>query len=296
MPIVRVFGWTALDDLCLSLSTTGEANKAPLAFCRLARPDVIATGATDRLYNGFRADFHLDDGEKPIRLAVNRNQQIAVPDASTFGTVRPHYEELFLEERVLRREDIYGSGPPTDLTDQVKGLLDNLSGKVLDFGCGNGDSLLTARQRGCDAWGLELETSRIQSALKPGARPYTTLYAGGVPLPFADASFDWIWSSEVIEHIDDIEIYVLEFARLLKPGGKLLVTTPDISSIPSSFPAGVVPWHLLESTHVRFFTPISLRKMLAGHFDLDVAFSLCDNNVNGWPVPGSTAGIFSKRA
>jgi len=295
MPVLRVVGWTTVPQLRLSLRTSQEGGRVPYAFCRLARPDVVAAGAADEFYNGFRADFHLREGETPSHLMVEE-QEMIVPNAASFGTVRPHYEGLFTEERVLHRNDIYGYGPPTDSTEQHKALFGAMTGAVLDFGCGNGDALLALRANGCDARGVELDTPRVQFALKPEARPFTTLYEGGVPLPFADSSFDWIVSSEVIEHIADIEIYVGEFARLLRPGGKLFLTTPDISSIPSSYPLGMVPWHLLESTHVRFFTPISLRKMLASHFDLEVAYSIGDNQIHGWLIPGSTAGVFKKRA
>ena len=122
------------------------------------------------------------------------------------------------------------------------------------------------------------------------------LYAGGVPLPFDDAAFDWIVSSEVVEHIDDIEQYIPEFARVLRPGGLMFLTTPDITSIPSSFPTGTVPWHLLESTNVRFFTPSSLRALLAPFFSERTLYAIGDSTINGWLVPGSIAAVFVKKA
>jgi hypothetical protein len=43
----------------------------------------------------------------------------------------------------------------------------------------------------------------------------------------------------------------------------LLITVPDMSAIPRGFPHGVVPWHLLEATHINFFTQHSLEATFA---------------------------------
>ncbi len=295
LPLLRVVGWTTESTLPMHLRTSTSAAVAPHHACRLARPDVVAAGIATDLYCGFRAEFFLAAGETPIGLNVADGGTIEIPDADRFGTVRPHYESLYLESQVLRRGDIYGFGPPTDSTSEHKSLLARIGGDVLDFGCGNGDSLLALRARGCNALGVELDSPRIHGALKAEAREFTTLYKGGVPLPFADQSFDWVASIEVIEHIDDIEAYVPELARLLRPGGRIFLTTPDMTSIPSSYPTGTVPWHLLESTHVRFFTPTSLKKMLESHFELETAYSVGDNNINGWLIPGSIAAVFIKK-
>jgi hypothetical protein len=54
---------------------------------------------------------------------------------------------------------------------------------------------------------------------------------------------------------------VAELARLASD--RLFVTVPDMSAIPRGYHHGVVPWHLLESTHVNFFTQASLEALLA---------------------------------
>jgi SAM-dependent methyltransferase len=47
------------------------------------------------------------------------------------------------------------------------------------------------------------------------------------PLPFADGSFDVVWASEVLEHVADTGRFLVEIGRILDPGGRLLVTTPN---------------------------------------------------------------------
>ena len=46
------------------------------------------------------------------------------------------------------------------------------------------------------------------------------------PLPFADNEFDLLWASEVIEHVADTGRWLSEIRRVLKPSGRLLITTP----------------------------------------------------------------------
>ncbi len=53
------------------------------------------------------------------------------------------------------------------------------------------------------------------------------------PLPFADSSFDYVTCVEGIEHLENPFLCVREFARVLRPGGTLVITTPNIMSIKS---------------------------------------------------------------
>lgn len=83
----------------------------------------------------------------------------------------------------------------------------------------------------------------------------TFLEAVVPPLPFRDASFDWVISFQVIEHIRDDRAFVAEIHRILRPGGRFLVTTPNA---PMSLTRN--PWH------VREYTPEELRRLLLGPF------------------------------
>lgn len=98
--------------------------------------------------------------------------------------------------------------------------------KVLDIGCGDGAFLKRAAQIGWEAWGVEPDAKAAASLsgfkVLQGSLP-------NVPLP--DASFDYITLSHVIEHLHDPVAALKEIHRLLKPGGKVWVATPNIESL-----------------------------------------------------------------
>jgi SAM-dependent methyltransferase len=79
------------------------------------------------------------------------------------------------------------------------------------------------------------------------------------PLPFADESFDYVVSFQVIEHIRRDKAFVAEVHRVLKPGGRFIVSTPNK---PMSLTRN--PWH------VREYTAAQLRELLAEFREVDM--------------------------
>lgn len=146
---------------------------------------------------------------------------------------------------------------------------------VLDIGCGPGSFLhiLANQYPNVKAVGTDLASGQIDFAREniasqfQGERvQFVTLESGLRPLPFADGSFDKVTCIEVIEHIHPMlgNHLMREAARVLKPGGKLIVTTPNYRSF----------WPLIEKVlerlssvkyheqHISKFTPNSLVKFV----------------------------------
>lgn len=106
--------------------------------------------------------------------------------------------------------------------------------RALDLGCGGGvfAAELAAAVGGAGAvLGVEVAEAALRRARArhPELRFARAPVDG--PLPLEDASFDVVWSSEVIEHVADTARWLSEVRRVLAPGGRLLLTTPDHSRL-----------------------------------------------------------------
>lgn len=95
-----------------------------------------------------------------------------------------------------------------------------LGGRLLDFGCGAKPyaSLFTNTQ---EYIGLDYDSEGHNHKDE-----HIDVYYDGKTIPFEDAAFDSIFSSEVFEHVFTLPEILPEISRVLKPGGKLLITCP----------------------------------------------------------------------
>jgi SAM-dependent methyltransferase len=93
-------------------------------------------------------------------------------------------------------------------------------GEILDFGCGSRpyESLFTNASRYV---GVDVEASGHNHR-----RSKVDVYYDGRRLPFADASFDGVVAFEVLEHVFNLDETLDEMRRVLRPGGKILITAP----------------------------------------------------------------------
>lgn len=101
-------------------------------------------------------------------------------------------------------------------------------GKLLDVGCGNASFLARMQKLGWDVVGVEPDAKSARVAREQLRMPVAvgTLGVG----KFSDDSFDAITAHHVIEHMHDPVEFLRESWRILKPGGGLVVTTPNIES------------------------------------------------------------------
>jgi ubiquinone/menaquinone biosynthesis C-methylase UbiE len=124
-------------------------------------------------------------------------------------------------------------------------VLGHGGGKVLDAPCGEGALALHLARRGCQMWCLDCQPD----ALRIQGVAFTTGDLGQ-RLPFDDAFFDAAACVDGIEHLENPFQAVREFHRVLRPGGLLVVSTPNISAMRSRFR------FLLSGFHNKFKRPL----------------------------------------
>lgn len=123
-----------------------------------------------------------------------------------------------------------GEPPPSWRTwrwlDRALAWLTPPLGWLLDYGCGEGALLEVVKDYCDEAHGVDVDAAAIAEARKrcPTCRFDVIGLDGRTSYP--DESFDTVTLIEVIEHVPDERATLNEVARLLRPGGRLLLTTP----------------------------------------------------------------------
>jgi SAM-dependent methyltransferase len=97
-------------------------------------------------------------------------------------------------------------------------------GLALDVGCGVGQVVRRLRQQGCEVMGLEVSEASLEKARAEGL---PCQYYDGKHLPFLDATFTSVGALNVLEHVEEPESFISELARVVEPGGKLVVSSPN---------------------------------------------------------------------
>ena len=136
-----------------------------------------------------------------------------------------------------------------------------LGGRVLDAGCGGGGMPLSLAEHADEVVGIDpidrFGDAGVRLARERGVRNLRFLQADGMRLPFAAGSFDLVLSHAVIEHVADAPLYLQECRRVLRPGGRVyLSTAPYLSFAGAHLPRlrVPVPLHLLAGRTVAFGT------------------------------------------
>jgi len=122
--------------------------------------------------------------------------------------------------------------------------------RVLDLGCGWAYGTYWARALGCTVAGVDLGMDQLRWARRALDRGESLglTNANAKALPFPDRSFDRAFSVEMMEHVfrPDREAVMAEIARVVKPGGKVALSTPNSASPLEAVKRVAVRWPALR--------------------------------------------------
>lgn len=131
--------------------------------------------------------------------------------------------------------------------------------RVLDIGCGFGESLGYHRGRGCVATGVEADANAARAAKRHGLDIRIGLFDA---CDFQPESFDVVTLDQVVEHVQDAEALLRGIHTVLKPGGLAILSTPNAAGWGARlFGRRWIHWH--APYHLQFFSPQSLRRLAA---------------------------------
>ena len=269
--LIRVVGWSKLPregfEARAAVRLDGTEIR-PLQTYRVSRPDVeTAEKITDR-HAGVVCEYLIPQslyGQTVRVLSLNIADYVALQFETDVTFVEPDYRPAFECEPVLNRSHIYGTGSPNvSIHPDVLALAKKLPAPILDFGCGGGALIAALQASGIPCRGLELAGSRASTSVPASLQDLVTLYDGTFPSPVRSRSAKSVFCSEVLEHIADYEPAIQDMARIATE--RVVITVPDCSAIALGARHQLVPWHLLESTHVNFFNQTSLERVLRPHF------------------------------
>jgi len=126
--------------------------------------------------------------------------------------------------------------------------------RVLDIGCGFGESLGYHRARGCDAHGVEADRNILRVAQRHGLNVRAGLFDA---TQYEPASFDVVTLDQVIEHVSEPVAVFRGVHRVLKPGGVLVLSTPNAAGWGARlFGSRWIHWH--TPYHLQFFSDASM--------------------------------------
>lgn len=131
------------------------------------------------------------------------------------------------------------------------------SSRVLEVGFGEGYGSAIVRPLVGEYVGVEVDAGVVEHAVaRYGAPTVTFLLYDGLRLPFQDEAFDVVFAFQVLEHVRDAPAFLTEAHRVARPGGRILIVTPNRAHRVAD---GERPWNRY---HVREYNSRELGELM----------------------------------
>jgi 2-polyprenyl-3-methyl-5-hydroxy-6-metoxy-1,4-benzoquinol methylase len=129
--------------------------------------------------------------------------------------------------------------------------------RILDIGCGFGETLAYHAARGCDVVGVDADENILRVGERFGLQVRAGLFD---PAGFQPESFDYVTLDQVVEHVVDPVAFLSGVASVLKSGGVVAISTPNSHGLGARlFGKRWINWHV--PYHLQHFSRRSLRGM-----------------------------------
>lgn len=132
---------------------------------------------------------------------------------------------------------------------------------ILDVGAGTGDFLVQCQKNGWEAVGVEPNKTAQKIALENGVSLEDDIFS------FSEKQFDVISLWHVLEHVPNLQDYIIQLKKLLKPNGVLLIAVPNFNSFDANYykefwAAYDVPrhlWHFSQTAIKKLFNEVDMK-------------------------------------
>jgi 2-polyprenyl-3-methyl-5-hydroxy-6-metoxy-1,4-benzoquinol methylase len=175
-----------------------------------------------------------------------------------FASKIPTHEELLEEYAKYGRSNIISPITMKRFSDLLKSFEKyKVSNNIIDVGAGDGHFIGLAKQTGWNAFATEFDNASVQLCQEKEVM----VHKGKLNSDnYADNYFDIIYSSEVIEHINNPLEEINNFRKILRTGGLVYVTTPNYNSISHKILKN--KWNVFNyPEHLCYYTPKTLAKL-----------------------------------
>jgi ubiquinone/menaquinone biosynthesis C-methylase UbiE len=173
--------------------------------------------------------------------------------------------EYFFTPEHIRRQDV----SIALLNEVIKSSPDQPE-NLLSVACSTGVMERQMKKKlGLNIYGVDGAFSALSTAQKRGIQLVCSDVSS---LPFKDNFFDYVYAGEIIEHVFDVQNFISELNRVMRVGGHLVLTTPNLAKIDDRVkflfgisPRQVAPLHEYLYLHIRPFTASSITAALTAN-------------------------------
>jgi SAM-dependent methyltransferase len=190
--------------------------------------------------------------------------------------------ELTSADRYRHYYDGPAPPPPTNRYNEWIAFAESQVGRgtLLEVGAGIGGFAAAAYGRGWIVHATEMSETAAKALRNAGVDAFIGEVADA---GFPDGKFDFVAALEVIEHLDRPPAHLIEWARVLRPGGLLLVTTPNWGGISGRMLG--TRWRVVAPEHLVYFTTASLNSTIAAAGFRDVRIRSRALDLFAWKRP-----------